>query len=107
LPQALQHASSALRLDPGHDTAMKLRKRVKDVDRLKEEGNMAFKASRLQDALEKYGEALLVSNPSQFLALAKSRVSSRCDLSASVKRRKKVTAVRSEQHYYPIGQRHS
>ena len=41
LPQALQHATSALRLDPGHEPAQRLRKRVKDVERLKEEGNSA------------------------------------------------------------------
>ena len=35
--QATQHVQSALRLDPGHEAAMKLRKRIKDVERLKEE----------------------------------------------------------------------
>ncbi|KAF9554548.1 protein prenylyltransferase [Agrocybe pediades] len=58
LPQALQHVTSALRLDPGHEPAMKLRKRVKEVERLKEEGNAAFKTGKLQDALEKYTECL-------------------------------------------------
>ncbi|KIM90142.1 hypothetical protein PILCRDRAFT_811871 [Piloderma croceum F 1598] len=58
LPQALQHASSALRLDPGHESAQKLRKRVKDVERLKDEGNLAFKAGRLEDAADTYAEAL-------------------------------------------------
>src|SRR5882762_1499147 len=61
LPQALQHASSALRLDPGHEAAQKLRKRIKDVERLKDEGNAFFKSGRLQEAVEKYGEALDVS----------------------------------------------
>ena len=37
---------------------MKLRKRIKDVDRLKEEGNIAFKTGKLQEATDKYGEAL-------------------------------------------------
>jgi DnaJ family protein C protein 7 len=58
LPQALQHLQSALRLDPAHEAAQKLRKRVKDVERLKDEGNMAFKMSRLEEAVEKYSEAL-------------------------------------------------
>ncbi|KAF7356927.1 hypothetical protein MVEN_01028600 [Mycena venus] len=58
LPQALQHAQSALRGDPGHEPAQRLRKRVKDVERLKEEGNAAFKTGRLDEAIEKYGEAL-------------------------------------------------
>lgn len=55
---ALQHVSSALRLDPSYVPAQRLRKRIKDVDRLKEEGNIAFKAGRLQDAIDKYSEAL-------------------------------------------------
>ncbi|KAF8959576.1 hypothetical protein BDZ97DRAFT_1836922 [Flammula alnicola] len=58
LPQALQHVTSALRLDPGHEPAQRLRKRVKDVERLKEEGNVAFKTGKLQEAYEKYSECL-------------------------------------------------
>ena len=60
LPQALQHAQSALRLDPGHEQALQLRKRIKDVERLKEEGNQAFKTNKLDEAIEKYTEALEV-----------------------------------------------
>ncbi len=56
--QATQHVQSALRLDPGHEAAMKLRKRIKDVERLKEEGNVAFKGGRLAEAAQKYGAAL-------------------------------------------------
>ncbi|KAF7370894.1 hypothetical protein MSAN_00723300 [Mycena sanguinolenta] len=58
LPQALQHVQSALRGDPGHEPAQRLRKRVKDVERLKEEGNTVFKMGRFDEAIEKYGEAL-------------------------------------------------
>lgn len=58
LPQALQHATSALRLDPGHEPAQRLRKRVKEVERLKEEGNSAFKIGKLEEALTKYSECL-------------------------------------------------
>ena len=58
LPQALQHTQSALRFDPGHEPAQRLRKRVKDVERIKEEGNQAFKAGKLQEALIRYSEAL-------------------------------------------------
>jgi tetratricopeptide (TPR) repeat protein len=62
LPQALQHVSSALRLDPGHVQAQKLRKRVKDVERLKEEGNVAFKLGKLQEAYDLYSETLDVGD---------------------------------------------
>lgn len=58
LPQALQHVASALRLDPEHEPAQRLRKRVKDVDRFKEEGNVAFKGGRLQDAIDRYTDAI-------------------------------------------------
>jgi DnaJ family protein C protein 7 len=60
LPQALQHLTSALRFDPGHEPAMKLRRRIKDIDKLKEDGNTAFKAGNLQDAVDKYSECLEV-----------------------------------------------
>ncbi|KAI0030055.1 hypothetical protein K488DRAFT_55061, partial [Vararia minispora EC-137] len=58
LPQAMQHVQSALRFDPGHEPAQRLRRRVKDVERLKEEGNSAFKMSNFSDAVEKYTEAI-------------------------------------------------
>jgi len=61
LPQALQHVQSALRLDPGHEAAMQLRKRVKEVERLKEEGNKSFKSGILNDAIEKYTAAVEVN----------------------------------------------
>ncbi|KAF9233480.1 hypothetical protein BU15DRAFT_80089 [Melanogaster broomeanus] len=58
LPQALQHVTSALRLDPEHESASRLRKRIKDVERLKEEGNTAFKSGKLQEAITLYTECL-------------------------------------------------
>jgi DnaJ family protein C protein 7 len=60
LSQALQHAQSALRYDPGHEPAQRLRKRIKEVERLKEEGNQAFKLGKLHEALRLYTEALEV-----------------------------------------------
>jgi hypothetical protein len=60
LPQALLHLQSALRLDPGHDHALQLRRRIKDIERLKEEGNQAFKAGLLQKAIDKYDATLEV-----------------------------------------------
>lgn len=58
LPSALQHAQSALRLDPSLEAAQELRKRVKDVERLKEDGNAAFKSGKMEDALKFYGDTL-------------------------------------------------
>ncbi|KAL4065936.1 hypothetical protein V8B97DRAFT_1932859 [Scleroderma yunnanense] len=58
LSQALQHVISALKFDPGYEPASRLRKRVKDVERLKEEGNTAFKNGNLEGAIEKYTETL-------------------------------------------------
>ena len=60
LPQALQHVLSALRFDPGHEPAQRLRKRVKDVERLKEDGNAAFKLGKFEEAISKYEECLEV-----------------------------------------------
>ncbi|KAN0086110.1 hypothetical protein V8E55_007244 [Tylopilus felleus] len=64
LPQALRRVASALRLDPKHKVALRLRKRIEDVERLKEEGNTAFKSGKLNKAvtlytvcLERIGEA--------------------------------------------------
>jgi DnaJ homolog subfamily C member 7 len=73
LPQALQHAQSALRFDPGHEPAQRLRKRVKEVERLKEEGNQAFKLGKLQEALSLYTNALEVRSrpPSRSSSLTK------------------------------------
>ena len=59
LPQALQHVLSALCLDPGHEPAQRLRKRVKDVEKLKE-GNVAFKTGKFEEAIGKYEECLEV-----------------------------------------------
>ncbi|XP_006461587.1 hypothetical protein AGABI2DRAFT_70494, partial [Agaricus bisporus var. bisporus H97] len=55
---AKKHVTHALRLDPSCEPAMKLRKRVMDVERLEEEGNAAFRSRQLLEALEKYSRAL-------------------------------------------------
>ena len=60
LPDALKHALSALRLDPDNARAKQLRTRVKDVDRLKEEGNTHFKQSKWTEAIECYSRAIEV-----------------------------------------------
>ncbi|KAF9264151.1 TPR-like protein [Marasmius fiardii PR-910] len=58
LPQAVQHVSQALRFDPSYAPAQRLRKRTKEVERLKNEGNQFFKSSKLEEAISKYTEAL-------------------------------------------------
>ena len=45
-------------MDPSYEPANRLRKRVKDVERLKEEGNTAFKAGKLKEAVGLYSDAL-------------------------------------------------
>lgn len=70
LPQALQHVASALRLDPEHDAASRLRKRIKDVERIKEEGNTAFKSGKLREAVTLYAECLQVCNTPTILMVA-------------------------------------
>ena len=58
LPQAIQHAQQALRSDPEHKAARLLLRRARDVERVKEEGNNAFKSGRTQEAIDKYTETL-------------------------------------------------
>lgn len=58
LPQALQHFASVLRLDPDHNSARNLRVRVKEVEKFKEEGNVAFKAGKFSEAVGLYNSAL-------------------------------------------------
>ena len=62
LPQALRRVASALRLDPKHKVALRLRKRIEDVERLKEEGNTAFKSGKLNKAVTLYTVCLEVRN---------------------------------------------
>ncbi|CAG8733860.1 6599_t:CDS:2, partial [Acaulospora colombiana] len=50
----------ALTLDPENATARKMLKRVKELEKVKEEGNTAFKRSQWEDAVLKYTEALKV-----------------------------------------------
>ena len=48
---------SAVRFDPGHE---RLRNRVKDVEKLKDDGNVAFKMDKFEEAISKYEECLEV-----------------------------------------------
>lgn len=48
----------ALTLDPENGTARKMLKRVKELEKVKDDGNTAFKVQRWDDAARKYSEAL-------------------------------------------------
>lgn len=58
--KALQHFRQALNCDPDFKDAVKYLRMVQKLDRMKEEGNAAFKAGRYRRAVELYGEALEV-----------------------------------------------
>ena len=58
--KALQHFREALNCDPDFRDGVKWLRIVQKLDRLKEEGNTAFKAARYKQALETYGKALEV-----------------------------------------------
>ena len=56
--KALQHFRKALSCDPDFKDAVKYLRMVQKLDRMKEEGNAAFKAARYKDAVNLYGQAL-------------------------------------------------
>lgn len=60
MDKALQHLNAALRKDSGLKKAMTLRKRVKKLQEIKQQGNDAFKAQKYEDAIRIYSEALSV-----------------------------------------------
>lgn len=58
--KALQHFREALNCDPDFKDAVKYLRLVQKLDRMKEEGNVAFKANRFRQAVDLYGQALEV-----------------------------------------------
>lgn len=58
IPSAIQHLQSALRYDPEHKSARLLLRRAREIEKLKEEGNSAFKNYRHAEAVNKYSETL-------------------------------------------------
>lgn len=58
--KALQHFREALNCDPDFKDAVKYLRLVQKLDRMKEEGNSAFKVGRYRQAVELYGQALEV-----------------------------------------------
>lgn len=58
--KALQHFREALSCDPDFKDAVKYLRLVQKLDRMKEEGNTAFKAGKYKQAVDTYGQALEV-----------------------------------------------
>lgn len=57
---AIQHFRQALSCDPDFKDAIKYLRMVQKLDRMKEEGNQAYKAGRSQEAVDLYSKALEV-----------------------------------------------
>jgi DnaJ family protein C protein 7 len=68
--KAIQHFRQALSCDPDFKDAVKNLRMVQKLERMKEEGNTAFKSSRFQEAIDTYGKALEV-DPSNKLTNSK------------------------------------
>ncbi|KAL9032872.1 MAG: hypothetical protein Q9180_006256 [Flavoplaca navasiana] len=58
--KALQHFREALNCDPDYKDGVKFLRLVQKLERMKEEGNTAFKTGRYKQAVELYGQALEV-----------------------------------------------
>ncbi|KAL9611206.1 MAG: hypothetical protein Q9167_004154 [Letrouitia subvulpina] len=58
--KAMQHFREALNCDPDFKDAVKYLRLVQKLDRMKEEGNIAFKAQKYKQAVDTYGQALEV-----------------------------------------------
>lgn len=58
--KAIQHFRQALGCDPDFKEAVKYLRMVQKLERMKQEGNAAFKAGRFQEAIDTYTQALEV-----------------------------------------------
>jgi DnaJ homolog subfamily C member 7 len=58
IPDSIKHLQSALRYDPEYPRARLLLRRAREIERLKDEGNAAFKAGRHAEAVVRYTETL-------------------------------------------------
>lgn len=58
--KALQHFKEALNCDPDYKDGVKYLRMVQKLDRMKEEGNTAFKGKRYKQAVDMYSQALEV-----------------------------------------------
>jgi len=58
--KAFTHFQQVLKLSPDHTKAREIYKKAKQLKQKKEEGNLAFKSGKLQDAYTLYSEALKI-----------------------------------------------
>ncbi|KAG9043915.1 hypothetical protein FS837_008975 [Tulasnella sp. UAMH 9824] len=58
ISSSMEHLKTALRLDQEHDRARPLLRRVREVEKTKDEGNTLFKAGQFEAAVEKYTATL-------------------------------------------------
>lgn len=58
IPASMEHLKTALRFDQEHDRARPLLRRIREVEKAKEEGNTFFKAGQFEAAVEKYTATL-------------------------------------------------
>ena len=58
IPSCMDHLKGALRLDQEHARARTLFRRVKEIEKTKEEGNGFFKTSKWEEAVERYSQTL-------------------------------------------------
>ncbi|XP_033219851.1 dnaJ homolog subfamily C member 7 [Belonocnema kinseyi] len=70
IDRAFSHFQQVLRLAPDHGKALEIYKKAKSLKLKKEEGNVAFKADRFEEAYNLYTEALLL-DPHNGMANAK------------------------------------
>ncbi|KAF2194950.1 TPR-like protein [Zopfia rhizophila CBS 207.26] len=68
--KAIQHFRQALNCDPDFKDAVKYLRMVQKLERMKEDGNVSFKAGRFQEAVDTYTNALEV-DPSNKLTNSK------------------------------------
>ena len=57
---AISQLNAVLKLDPDNRRASTLRSRIKDIERLKEEGNLSFKVGLWDEAIMHWNHALQV-----------------------------------------------
>lgn len=99
--QCISHLQAALRLDPEHSGARILLRKARDIERIKDEGNKAFKLGQLTGSVGKYTEALDVSDLCHHRWMT--ALTMGFSLLESAKMRLRV--VSSGQFYSRIGQR--